>query len=144
MSSQNIYLFIYNVEFEIEKTIEFIRREFEDLSFECFVEEFILHFTERKNVINYKKYLILSSIKYTIDNKLFTISNKDFKDYHLESLYKNYLDSEEEFDSLIDDDSNLTKKYISKINKSFYYNFNSEVSENSEELFDSLPRVIIR
>lgn len=142
MPSQNIFLFIYNVEFDIMNIIKDIRRKNRELEIIEFIEEFKLSFEEQKIIEDYKKYLVLASTKYYIDNrKSKGFDQKDFIFIHLNNLYNIYNANYDDFEnySLITDPDITSSKYNRLLNRNLLNQFNNFESNDTDDLFDNIP-----
>jgi len=144
MDSQNIFLFIYNVEYDLIQLFKKIRSENNYLNLEEFKEEFTNKITSDYDIEKYKKYLTLSATKYFIDNYKDSEA-PEFIDIHIFILYYIYSIESDDFIeySLIDNPDLSSKKYQRRLIRNLLNQYNNYESNDSEELFDNIPTFTI-
>lgn len=148
MTSQNIFLFIYDVEYELLNIIKHIKQNDKELGLIEFIEEFTLAVQDYYEPEKYKKYLVLAAVKFYIDRKKtykgmnIPVDQDEFVPTHLNQMYNIYNADYDDFDnySLITDPDSNDKKYNTNINRNFFLQFNEyQPTNNSDELFDNIP-----
>lgn len=144
MDSQNIFIFIYNVEYDLIQLFKKIRIENNELDITEFIEEFTMKITSDYDIEDYKKYLTLSATKYFIDT--YKQDNKlDFIDVHINQMFNIYNAKYDDFEnySLIDNPDLTPKSYQRRLLRNLYNQYINYESNDSEELFDNIPSFTI-